>query len=238
MTATTDREGRAPGSFNVIGTRPIRHDGVDKVTGRAKYGADINLAGMLHGKILRSPHAHARIRSIDTSRAEALPGVMAVLTARDFPIVEDAILDYFETRGSIRTVAENVLASDKALYKGHAIAAVAATSPHVAEEALDLIQVDYEVLTPILDVREAMREDAPLLLDNMTTRFRVERMGMGQDTGVKSNIADHVQFKRGDLEQGFKDADVIVEREFTTQSVHQGYIEPQTSTGLWSSDGI
>ena len=179
MTATTDREGRAPGSFNVIGTRPIRHDGVDKVTGRAKYGADINLAGMLHGKILRSPHAHARIRSIDTSRAEALPGVMAVLTARDFPIVEDAILDYFETRGSIRTVAENVLASDKALYKGHAIAAVAATSPHVAEEALDLIQVDYEVLTPILDVREAMREDAPLLLDNMTTRFRVERMGMG-----------------------------------------------------------
>ena len=161
MTATTDREGGAPGSFKVIGTRPIRHDGVDKVTGRAKYGADINLAGMLHGKILRSPHAHARIRSIDTSRAEALPGVMAVLTARDFPIVEDAILDYFETRGSIRTVAENVLASDKALYKGHAIAAVAATSPHVAEEALDLIQVDYEVLTPILDVREAMREDAP-----------------------------------------------------------------------------
>ena len=237
MTATTDREGRAPGSFKVIGTRPIRHDGVDKVTGRAKYGADINLAGMLHGKILRSPHAHARIRSIDTSRAEAMPGVKAVITARDFPIVEDAILDYFETRGSIRTVAENVLASDKALYKGHAIAVVAAESPHIAEEALDLIQVDYEVLTPILDVREAMREDAPLLLDNMTTRFRVERMGMGEDTGVKSNIADHVQFKRGDLEQGFKDADVIVEREFTTQSVHQGYIEPQTSTGLWSSDG-
>ncbi len=237
MTATTDREGRAPGSFKVIGTRPIRHDGVDKVTGRAKYGADINLAGMLHGKILRSPHAHARIRSIDTSRAEAMPGVKAVITARDFPIVEDAILDYFETRGSIRTVAENVLASDKALYKGHAIAVVAAESPHIAEEALDLIQVDYEVLTPILDVREAMKEDAPLLLDNMTTRFRVERMGMGEDTGVKSNIADHVQFKRGDLEQGFKDADVIVEREFTTQSVHQGYIEPQTSTGLWSSDG-
>ena len=107
-------------------------------------------------------------------------------------------------------MAENVLASDKALYKGHAIAVVAAESPHIAEEALDLIQVDYEVLTPILDVREAMREDAPLLLDNMTTRFRVERMGMGEDTGVKSNIADHVQFKRGDLEQGFKEADVIV----------------------------
>ena len=237
MTIAPEREGSAPGPYKVIGTRPVRHDGVDKVTGRAKYGADINLAGMLHGKILRSPHAHARIRSIDTSRAEALPGVKAVLTARDFPIVEDALLDYFETRGSIRTVAENVMASDKALYTGHAIAAVAAESPHVAEEALDLIDVDYEVLKPLLDVREAMKEDAPLLLDNMTTRFRVERLGLGQDTGVKSNIADHIQFKRGDLEQGFKDADVIVEREFTTQSVHQGYIEPQTSTGLWSSDG-
>ena len=237
MTIAPEREGASPGSFKVVGTRPVRHDGVDKVTGRARYGADINLAGMLHGKILRSPHAHARIRSIDTSKAEALPGVKAVLTAKDFPIVEDAVLDYFETRGSIRTVAENVMASDKALYTGHAIAAVAAESPHVAEEALDLIEVDYEVLKPILDVREAMREDAPLLLDNMTTRFRVERLGLGQDTGVKSNIADHVQFKRGDLEQGFKEADVVVEREFTTQSVHQGYIEPQTSTGIWSSDG-
>jgi len=237
MTIIADKESPGPGQFKVVGTNPIRHDGVDKVTGRARYGADIIMAGLLHGKILRSPHAHARIRSIDTTKAEALPGVKAVATAKDFPIVEDKILDFFETRGSVRTVAENVFASQKALYKGHAVAAVAATSPHIAEEALSLIQVDYEVLPAVFTVHDAMKEDAPLLLDNMTTRFRVERFGMGEDTGVKSNVADQLQFKRGDVEQGFKESDVIVEREFNTQTVHQGYIEPQTSTGLWSSDG-
>ena len=237
MTIIADKESRSPDQFKVVGTSPVRHDGVDKVTGRARYGADIMLPGLLHGKILRSPHAHARILAIDTSKAEALPGVKAVATARDFPIVEDKILDFFETRGSVRSVAENVLASQKVLYKGHAVAAVAATSPHIAEEALGLIQVDYEVLPAVFTVHDAMKEDAPLLLDNMTTRFRVERFGLGQDTGVKSNIADQLQFERGDVEQGFKEADVIVEREFNTQTVHQGYIEPQTSTGLWSSDG-
>jgi CO/xanthine dehydrogenase Mo-binding subunit len=129
------------------------------------------------------------------------------------------------------------MASYKVLYKGHAVAAIAATSAHIAEEALSLIQVDYEILPAVLTVHDAMKEDAPLLLDNMTTRFRVERLGMGEDTGAKSNIADQIQFKRGEVEQGFKDAYVIVDREFNTQSVHQGYLEPQTSTGLWSSDG-
>jgi CO/xanthine dehydrogenase Mo-binding subunit len=134
-------------------------------------------------------------------------------------------------------VAENVLASKKVLYKGHAIAAVAATNPHIAEEALDLIDVEYELHTPVLDVQEAMKEDAPLILENVKTTFRVERFGTGEDTGVLSNIADHLQWKRGNLEQGFKDAKVIVEREFHTKMVHQGYIEPQTSTGLWAADG-
>ena len=237
MSTTTDRESKSPGQFKVVGTRPIRHDGVDKVTGRAKYGADILMAGLLHGKMLRSPHSHAVIKSIDTSKAEALPGVKAVATAKDFAIVDDKVLDFSETRGSVRMAAENVLASKKVLYKGHALAAVAATSPHIAEEALGLIHVEYEVLTPVLDVQDAMKEDAPLILENITTRFRVERFGTGEDTGVVSNIADHLQWKRGDLEQGFKDADVIVEREFHTKMVHQGYIEPQTSTGLWGADG-
>lgn len=238
MTTTTDRESKGPRQFKVVGTSPIRHDGVDKVTGRAKYGADIQLVGLLHGKILRSPHSHAVILSIDTSKAEALPGVKAVATAKDFGIVDDRkVLDFAETRGSLRMVAENVLASKKVLYKGHAVAAVAATSPHIAEEALGLIQVEYEVLTPVFDVREAMKEDAPLILENITTTFRVERFGAGEDTGVMSNIADHIQWKRGDLEQGFKDAHVTVEREFHTKMVHQGYIEPQTSTGFWSADG-
>ena len=237
MTTTTQQESSSPDSYKVVGTRPIRHDGLDKVTGRARYGADISMPGLVHGKILRSPHAHARIRSIDTSKAEALPGVLAVATAKDFPIVEDQVIDLAETQGNVRMIAENVLAHDKALYKGHAVAAVAAVNSHIAEDALDLIEVDYEVLPAVLTVRDAMKEDAPLLHENMTTRFRVERFGRGEDTGNNSNIAAHLQFKQGDVEQGFKEADVVVEREFTTQTVHQGYIEPHASTVVWSSDG-
>ena len=237
MTITAGRESSGSGQFNVVGSRPIRHDALDKVTGRAKYGADINMPGMLHGKILRSPHAHAHILSIDTSKAEALPGVKAVLTSKDFPVIANRVLDFTETQGNVRLLAENVLATKKAMYKGHAIAAVAATDAHIAEEAIGLIEVEYEVLKPILNVKDSLAEDAPLLHDNLTTMFRVERFGPGENTGVKSNVAGHIQLKRGDLEQGFKEADVIVEREFTTQPVHQGYIEPHTSTGDWSADG-
>ena len=237
MTITAGRESSGSGQFNVVGSRPIRHDALDKVTGRAKYGADINMPGMLHGKILRSPHAHAHILSIDTSKAEALPGVKAVLTSKDFPVIANRVLDFTETQGNVRLLAENILATKKAMYKGHAIAAVAATDAHIAEEAIGLIEVEYEVLKPILNVKDSLAEDAPLLHDSLTTVFRVERFGKGEDTGVKSNVAGHIQLKRGDLEQGFKEADVIVEREFTTQPVHQGYIEPHTSTGDWSADG-
>jgi CO/xanthine dehydrogenase Mo-binding subunit len=234
---TTIPETKGIGEFNVVGTRPIRHDGLDKVTGRARFAADIHLPGMLYGRILRSPHAHARIRSIDTSKAESLPGVKAIATARDFPIIENRVLDLSETMQNVRMLAENVLAHGKVLYKGHAVAAVAATDPYVAEEALNRIEVDYEVLPSALTLQEAMKPDAPLLYDEMTTRFRMERFGSGEDTGVKSNIAAHVQFKRGDLEQGYKEADVVVEREFTTETVHQGYIEPHASTGHWAADG-
>ena len=237
MTVTADRETKAPGQFKVVGTRPIRHDGLDKVTGRAKYGADVQLPGLLHGKVLRSPHAHARILSIDTSKAESLPGVRAVVTAQDLPIVGDQAMDLAETMGNARLLSENVLAHHKVLYKGHALAAVAATSPHIAEEALKLIQVEYEVLPTVLTVHDAMKEGAPLLHEGMTTMAVVERFSKGTDTGVVSNIASHIQFKRGDLDQGFKDADVIVEREFETKTVHQGYIEPHTSTSLWATDG-
>ena len=237
MTITAGRESSGSDQFNVVGSRPIRHDALDKVTGRAKYGADINMPGMLHGKILRSPHAHAHILSIDTSKAEALPGVKAVLTSKDLPVIENRVLDFTETQGNVRLLAENILATKKAMYKGHAIAAVAATDAHIAEEAIELIEVEYEVLKPILNVKDSLAEDAPLLHDSLTTVFRVERFGPGENTGVKSNVAGHIQFKRGDLEQGFKEAHVIVEREFTTQPVHQGYIEPHTSTGHWSPDG-
>ncbi len=238
MTTTTNSQQSPEASqYDVVGTRPIRHDGVDKVIGAAKYGADIQLSGMLHGKVLRSPYAHARIRSIDTSKAEAISGVTAVVTSKDFPIISDSIIDLSETQGNTRLMAEHVMAADKALYKGHAVAAVSATSPHIAELALEAIEIDYEVLKPVLSLEEAMKEDAPLLHDNLTTYFKLERFAKGDDTGAKSNIASHIQHKLGDVEEGFQEADVIVEREFTTQTVHQGYIEPHASTATWAGDG-
>ncbi|MCL0101638.1 xanthine dehydrogenase family protein molybdopterin-binding subunit [Dehalococcoidia bacterium] len=223
MTTTAERK------YKVVGTRPIRHDGLDKVTGRAKYGADVQLAGLLHGAVLRSPHAHARIKNIDTSRAEQLEGVRSVVTAADFPSLDDAVFNFGETMGNPRTISENCMASAKALYRGHAIAAVAATSLHIAEEALGRIEVDYEILPPVLDVRKAMEPDAPLVEENRT---------FGEEGRKRpSNIASAVQFKQGDIEQGLKDADVVIEREYTTKPVHQGYIEPHNSTASWSADG-
>ena len=237
MVSTAQRPSGTPRQYKVVGTRAARHDGLDKVTGAAKFGADINMPGMLHGKVLRSPHSHARIRSIDTSKAEALPGVMAVATARDLPIIQQRPLDFENVQGNPRIIAENILASEKVLYQGHAVAAVAATSPHIAEEALKLIEVDYEVLPTVLGWRDALKEDAPLLHEGMTTRFRVERQGAGDDTGQRSNVAGHLQHQLGNLDKGFREADVILEREYETQTVHQGYIEPHVSTALWSPDG-
>ena len=219
------------GKYKVIGTRPIRHDGVDKVTGQALYGADVRLPGLLYGKILRSPHAHARILSIDASRALELPGVRGVTTADDLVETVDKMSDIGETRINIREIAQNSLASGKVLYKGHAVAAVAATSPHIAEEAIDLIEVVYEPLPAVVDVHQAMKEGAPLLDENRTTRE------FGEDTGKKSNIASHNQQKTGDVEQGFARADVVVELEFNTATVHQGYIEPHNTTVHWKKDG-
>ncbi|MCZ6633708.1 MAG: xanthine dehydrogenase family protein molybdopterin-binding subunit [bacterium] len=217
--------------YKVIGSRPIRHDGADKVTGRAVYGADVQFAGLLHGKVLRSPHAHAVIKSIDTSKAEALDGVKAVMTVQDLPELEDKIEDLGEGAANLRHLRANVLADGKVLYHGHAIAAVAATSPHIAEEALELIDVEYEVLAPVLDVRKAMEDASPLLHEDVTTQ------SLGEDTGKKSNVCAQFQHKLGDVEKGFAEADVVIEREFDTGTVHQGYIEPQNATSFWNQDG-
>ena len=235
--ATTSRsqQSQQTQQYDVVGTRPIRHDGLEKVIGAAKFGADTQLSGMLHGKVLRSPHAHARIKSIDTSKAEALPGVTAVVTSKDFPIIGNVIIDLAE--GGSRLLAEHIMAADKARYKGHAVAAVSATSAHIAEAALELIEVDYEVLKPVLSIQDSMKDDAPLLHDTMTTHFKLERFARGDDTGAQSNIASHIQHKLGDIDKGFADADVIVEGEYTTQTVHQGYIEPHASTASWAGDG-
>ena len=218
--------------FNVVGTRPIRHDGVDKVTGRAQYAADVQLPGALHGKVLRSPHAHAIIKSIDTSRAEAHPGVLAVATSKDFAPVPDRLAEVGEDAVlSLKYLSNNVLAGDKVLYKGHAVAAVAAENPHDAEEALKLIQVEYEVLPPVITAEEAMAPGAPILHEHMTAP------SLSDGPPEKTNIAARQRLRLGDLEEGFKQAAVVVEREFRTKTVHQGYIEPQSASASWSHDG-
>jgi len=218
-------------TYDVIGKNPHRHDATDKVTGRAQYGADIRLPGMLYVAMLRSPHAHARILSIDTSKAESYPGVRAVVTAKDLPDVASKIAELGEGTINLRHQSNNILARDKVLYFGHAIAAVAAINSHVAEEAAALIEVKYEVLPPVLDVRKAMQADSAILLDDM----RTDELGKKGD--VPSNIAAHYQEQVGDIAKGFQDASVIVEREFFTSMVHQGYIEPQNATAQYNPDG-
>ena len=218
------------GNYQVVGTRPIRHDGTDKVVGAARYAADQNVPGMLYGKYLRSPHAHARILSIDTRKAEALPGVVSIVTSSDLAEAADKIQEMGEDAVNLRYLSANMLAHDKVLYHGHAIAAVAATSVHVAEEAVGLIDVEYELLKPVLDVREAMADDAPILLEELRT------VAMGEVGDKPTNVAQHFRHARGDLEAGYEAADAIVEREFTTAMVHQGYLEPQASTVQWRPD--
>ena len=203
--------------FKAIGTRPVRPDGIDKVTGRAAFGADLNLPGMLHGKVLRSPHAHARIRSVDVSAALAADGVFAAVSGADFPSERPDDL------------ACNVLARDKALYHGHAVAAVAARTQAQAEAALDLIEVDYEILDPVLSLEDAMADGATLVNENQHTN--------GDATQPASNIAATQRFARGDIDKGFADADVIVESEHRVPTAHQGYIEPHACTATVNADG-
>src|SRR5690348_2747076 len=156
-------------ALRLVGHRPIRPDGVDKVTGRANFGADMTMPGMLWGKIKRSPHAHARIVSINTDKAMALPGVKAVITRADFPDLTPAQSRIGAAPHNLWDLSRNCMAKGKALYEGHAVAAVAATSPAIAEQALDLIEVDYQILPHVMDVEAAMAPDAPLLHDNVFT---------------------------------------------------------------------
>ena len=224
MPATTE--------FDVVGTSPIRHDGADKVTGRAVFGPDFQSAGLLHGKMLRSPHAHARIKSIDTAKAKAAPGVYAVVTANDLPSNGgDRLVDLGIGPIRVEFLRNNILAREKVLYKGHAVAGVAAISAHAAEEALALIDIEYEALPSVMTISEAMKPDAPLLYDNLKTS------GLGEASDKPSNVASRLRLSLGDAGNGFEDADVIVEREFDTSAVHQGYIEPHNCTALWNTDG-
>jgi CO/xanthine dehydrogenase Mo-binding subunit len=207
-------------NFKYIGTRPNRPDGLDKVTGRAKYGADFNVPNMLHAAVLRSPHAHARIIKIDTSKAEALSGVKAFVTRADFP---DGL------KGENFYLQENTIAGDRALYDGHAVAAVAATSALAAKDAIKLIEVEYELLPHVTDVDEAMKPDAPVIREGAQDHSVPE--------GLPPNVVSYMDFGHGDLEAGFSDADLVMEKTYKTEAAHQGYIEPHACVGQLGQDG-
>src|SRR6266513_1765991 len=222
----------------VVGTRPIRPDGVDKVTGRANFGADMKMPGMLWGKIKRSPYAHARIVSINTEKAMALPGVKAVTTRADFPDIPPDKRVIGAAPHNLWDLSRNCMATGKALYEGHAVAAVAAISPAIAEQALDLIEVEYEVLPHVMAVEAAMAPDAPVLDDSTFTS------GIEPKPTTPSNVTKMVRFAKGDVEAGFGEAEIVIERRYTTKPVHQAYIEPHAcvvsvapdgQTTIWSS---
>ena len=214
----------AAGELNYIGTRPIRPDGVEKVTGRANFGADQHLPGMLYGKVVRSPHAHARIQAIDTSAAEAMPGVLAVVTAADFP-------DRSKLSWRRKGFHDNLIASDKVLYHGHSVAAVAATSQQAADAAAEAVVVDYEVLEAVTDILDALHEASPVLHDELYTE------GLEETPKKPSNLVKKQTISKGDVPAAFEKADVIVERTFVTPMVHQGYIEPHACVGSFNEDG-
>ncbi len=205
--------------FKLVGTRPARPDGLDKVTGRARYGADFALPGMLHGAVVRSPHAHARILRIDTSRAAALEGVKAIVTRADFPE---------GLTGEDWDLQENTMAGARALYDGHAVAAVAATSRLLAEDAARLIEVEYEVLPHVIDVDDAMADGAPVIRDGAADATVPE--------GLHPNVVRYMEFGHGDVEAGFAQADLVMERSYKTEAAHQGYIEPHACVGQMGAD--
>ena len=218
--------------FKYVGTRPIRHDGLDKVTGRANYGSDFTLPGLLHGYVLRSPHAHARIMSIDTSAADAMPGVKAVITGADIPKTTGVVLLGEEGRYDLGHMGDNLLAHDTALYEGHAVAAVAATSVEIARNAAERIIVHYENLPPVLTIDQALAPDATILHDGLVTK------GLPlPDAPTRTNVAMRTELRRGDVDKGFSESDIIVERQFTTPMVHQGYIEPHACVARYGEDG-
>ncbi len=219
------------GELKVIGTRPIRPDGFDKVTGRARFGADMHVPGMLIGKILRSPHAHARLISIDASKALALPGVKAVVTRDDFGELPAAAGPQGNVYMDFRDLGRNCMARDKVLYDGHALAAVAANTEEIAKRALKLIKVEYEILPHVIDPVEAMAPGAPILHEKMFTE------GVDPVPTKPSNVALCEESEMGDVAAGFSEADLIIEREFRTMPVHQGYIEPQACVAKVSEDG-
>lgn len=216
--------------YKVVGKTPIRHDGLDKVTGRAVYGGDVTAPGLIWGDVVRSPHSHARIKSIDTSAAEAMDGVFAVLTHADFPVTEEREISTGEDVVNLKRDQSNVMADDKVHYKGHVIAAVAAVDRNTAQEAASKIKVEYDVLPNVSDVDTAMAKNAPVILETLVGDH------LGEDV-PNTNIAKVFRHEFGNLDDAFAKSDLVVERTFTMSMIHQGYIEPHNATAIWAEDG-
>lgn len=180
-----------------------------KVLGRAVYAGDIKLAGMLHGKVLRSPYPHARILSVDISEARALPGVKVVLTGADAP----------RAMWGVHRKERRILAEGVVRFAGEEVAAVAATSEEIARDALDLIRIEYEELPAILTPNEALDDDAP-----------------GVHPG-RNNVAHEIRFDRGDVEAGFSGAHLVHEASYSTHAQYPGYLEPMGTVASIDPDG-
>ena len=236
--------------YRLVGTSPVRPDGIDKVTGHADYGADIKLPGMLYARLKTSPHAHAIIKKIDYSKALALPGVHAVVIGTDFPHADDTMMPSGPGEVMRRFVIGNFIAIDKVTFYGHPVAAVAASSWHIAEDALDLIEVEYEVLPAVVTALDAIKPDAPIIHPQIRTQEplgavrgeadhdgNAEGLGEMGSSDTPSNVASHLQSLLGDINAGFSEAEIIVEGEFHNDTAHQGYLEPHTATAEWNSDG-
>lgn len=222
-------------TYSAIGKRARRIDSPPKLTGAEEFTADLRVSGLLHARIVGSTYAHARILSVDASAALAIPGVRAVLTADDLPVRRDE---------HDQQVAQ-LLAGDEALHVGHAIALVLATSDAAALDGADLVQVDYEPLEVVFDLEAAIAPDAPLVSTAKSGAFDEEAAmhnadaatGSDDDESLPPNVSSSVNFERGDVDAGFAAADEVVELTLTSQTVHQGYIEPQVALAIPDRSG-
>jgi xanthine dehydrogenase molybdenum-binding subunit len=219
--------------LKVVGKRLPRVDAKERVTGQAIYPADFSLPGMAHAKLLRSPLAHARIRAIDTRRAQALPGVLAVVTAADFPVLPlGTMIPMGETGYDMWMVAAINMARDKVFWVGQPVAAVAAVDLHTAAAALALIDVDYEPLAPVLDIAAAMAAEAPVLHDHVFTK------GVEPRPRAAGNVCSRVLIARGAASAALAQAPVSASLSVQVDTAHQGYLEPQVSVAQVDANGF
>ena len=226
-TTETDR------TLAVVGKRLPRIDARERVSGEAIYPADLKLPGTVHAKLKRSPHAHARIRRIDTSRAEALPGVLATVTAADFvdlPI--GTTIPMGELGYDMWMVAQLNIARHKVHWVGQPVAAVAALDPHIADAALALIDVEYEPLPAVVDIAAAMAPDAPVLHDHVITK------GVEPRPRGPSNVCSRSAITRGDTAHALADAAATASASVKVDTAHQGYLEPQVMVAQVDANGF